>query len=255
MFMIGLRFHDFRPRPYSSKTALLRIFSKLSLESLLSILLKARPIHCVITAGPTREYFDPVRFLSNPSSGKMGYALAQAALELGCSVDLVSGPVALAPPEGVSFYSFTSAEDLHLIALQLFDKADLFIMTAAVCDQKPACTADHKLKKDGLGQSLAVEPTVDVLASLGARKERQILVGFAAETQAIEENALKKLEGKNLDWIVANPVGGLQGAFESDENIVTLLGRGGDRLCYGPEPKTQIAAWLMDKIMLNLSQS
>lgn len=217
--------------------------------------MKARPIHCVITAGPTREYFDPVRFLSNPSSGKMGYALAQAALDLGCSVDLVSGPVALVPPKGVDFYSFTSAEDLHLVASQLFDKADLFIMTAAVCDQKPICTAAHKLKKGELGQSLEVEATVDVLVSLGAIKQGQVLVGFAAETQAVEGNALKKLKGKNLDWIVANSVEGPEGAFESDENTVTLLGRDGSRLCCGPASKARIATWLMDQIMLNLSQS
>lgn len=185
----------------------------------------------------------------------MGYALAQAALSLGCSVDLVSGPVALIPPKGVNFYTFTSAEDLHSVALQLVGGADVFIMTAAVCDQKPVCVSDHKLKKRELGQSLAVEPTVDVLASLGARKKGQILVGFAAETQAVEENALKKLKGKNLDWIVANSVDGPEGAFESDYNTVTLLGRGGEHFCYGPEPKTKIAAWLMNRIMLNLSQS
>ncbi len=221
----------------------------------MSILLNARPIHCVITAGPTREYFDPVRFLSNPSSGKMGYALAQAARSLGCSVDLVSGPVALVPPKGVNLHSFVSADELYLIADQLFDCADLFIMTAAVCDQKPTLKANHKLKKEALGQHLAVEPTVDVLAFLGTRKQRQVLVGFAAETEALEANAVKKLKSKNLDWIVANSVGGPEGAFEADNNKVILLGRDGERFCFGPEPKAKIATWLMDKIMLTLSQS
>lgn len=206
----------------------------------------------MITAGPTREYFDPVRFLSNPSSGKMGYALAQAALNLGCSVDLVSGPVGLVPPPEAKFHRFISSEDLYLITDQLFDRANLFIMTAAVCDQKPSIRADHKLKKGELTGTLAVEPTRDVLEALGKKKRDQILVGFAAETQHIESNALKKMYAKNLDWIVANPVGGEESAFESNNNRVTLLGRDGVCVRRGPEPKAQIAAWLMEQFMLTL---
>jgi phosphopantothenoylcysteine decarboxylase/phosphopantothenate--cysteine ligase len=174
----------------------------------------------LITAGPTREFLDPIRFISNRSSGKMGYALARAARRYG-TVTLVSGPVALTRPAGVTFVSVTTAQEMAETVLA--QKADIVIMTAAVCDFRPRRVAARKIKKAGFSGVLKLVPTVDILATLGKRKRRQVLVGFAAETDALEANALDKLRRKNLDLIVANDAR----AMEADTNRVTLLYRDG----------------------------
>lgn len=212
---------------------------------------KSRPIRCVITAGPTREYFDPVRFLSNPSSGKMGYALARSAVKAGWEVHLISGPVALSCPEGVVDHtSVTSGEDLYKAARTAFESCDILIMAAAVCDQRPRVVDLTKQKKAALPSSVELVPVVDVLQELGKVKDRQRLVGFAAETGDLEAEARRKLASKYLDAIVANRVGLPGSGFESDINQGLLIDGKGRVQSFGPERKEVIAAWLIEQFML-----
>ncbi len=208
-------------------------------------------LRCLITAGPTREFFDPVRYISNPSSGKMGYALAAAAGDAGWSVDLVSGPVSLREPEGVILYPVVTGEDMFNQVDALFGPCDILIKTAAVCDFRPKERSSTKVKKTGAGMTVEFEPVRDILKAMGERRRAdQTLVGFAAETNDIEAYAMRKLEEKHLDLVVANRVGGGRGAnaFESDDNTVVLLGRNGLRKAFGPAPKTEVAKWLIGEI-------
>lgn len=176
----------------------------------------------LITAGPTREFLDPIRYISNRSSGKMGYALARAAARRG-RVTLISGPVALKPPVGVDFIAVTTADEMAKAVFARYGKTDIVIMAAAVCDFRPATRAKLKIKKHTFAGKLKLTPTVDILAELGKRKRRQVLIGFAAETDNMERNAVQKLRRKRLDLIVANDVR----AFEADTNRVTIIGRNG----------------------------
>jgi len=180
----------------------------------------------LITAGPTRERIDPVRFISNRSSGKMGFAVAQAAREAGAKVVLVAGPVSLATPTGVERVDVESAADMLAAVLRALPGTDLFISTAAVADYRPARAAEQKIKKTNDSLELAMERTADVLASVAARSERPFVVGFAAETEAVEQNARGKLLKKNLDMIAANEVGHDK-AFDSEDNQLIVLTRGG----------------------------
>ncbi len=206
-------------------------------------------LRCLITAGPTREFFDPVRFISNPSTGKMGFALAAAAKEAGWTVDLVAGPVSLPEPAGVMYYPVVTAAEMHRQADALFGPCDVLIMTAAVSDWRPAKAAPQKLKKDGQGMTVALEPVPDIVSALAEeRRADQFLVGFAAETEDVEANALDKLERKGLDLIAANSVAGAEGAFGSDDNKLILLGRNGFREVLGPAPKAVVARRLIDAI-------
>ncbi len=210
--------------------------------------MNASPIRCLVTAGPTREHLDPVRFLSNPSSGKMGYALAAAAAETGWRVDLVSGPVALAAPAGVTVHRVTSAAEMLAAVEELFDQSDVLIKTAAVCDFRPKQFTEHKVKKRDAALVVEFEPTVDILKTVAARKRPgQLVVGFAAETRDVENYAKRKLTEKNLDFIVANLVGPGRG-FEADDNAVVLLGRDGSRAEYGPAAKTALARELIGRL-------
>lgn len=181
----------------------------------------------LITAGPTREPIDPVRYLSNRSSGKMGYALAQAAAEAGHSVTLISGPVALTAPPGVTLVKVTTAQEMYEAVHAHLAGVDVAILAAAVADFTPANRADHKIKKrDGIPQ-IVLKPTRDILASLGHLEERRfLLVGFAAETDDIENHALEKLDKKKCDFIVANDVSKTGAGFDSDENEVILFSKG-----------------------------
>jgi phosphopantothenoylcysteine decarboxylase/phosphopantothenate--cysteine ligase len=182
-------------------------------------------ISILVTAGPTREFLDPVRFLSNPSSGKMGYALAREAVRLGANVTLISGPTSLTPPK-CRFLRVISAADMDREAMKAFSKSRIVIMTAAVSDFTPVARSRHKVKKSKASLTLKLKPTVDILEKMGRKKKRgQILVGFAAETRDLGQNALKKLERKNLDLIVANDVKNRKIGFESDLNRVTLYFR------------------------------
>jgi phosphopantothenoylcysteine decarboxylase/phosphopantothenate--cysteine ligase len=180
----------------------------------------------LITAGPTRELIDPVRFISNRSSGKMGFAVAQAAREAGAAVVLVSGPVSLPTPPEVTRLDVESAADMLAAVLRELPGTDVFISTAAIADYRPARAAPQKIKKTGETLELLMERTVDVLATVAARADRPFVVGFAAETEAVEQNARAKLMKKNLDMIAANEVGHDK-AFDSEDNQLIVLSRSG----------------------------
>ena len=180
----------------------------------------------LITAGPTRERIDPVRFISNRSSGKMGFAVAQAAREAGASVVLVSGPVSQPTPVGVRRVDIESASEMLAAVMRELPGTDLFISTAAVADYRPARAAEQKIKKTSDTLELAMERTADVLATVAARSERPFVVGFAAETESVEQNARTKLLKKNLDMIAANEVGHDK-AFDCEDNQHIVLTRAG----------------------------
>ncbi|HVW69320.1 MAG TPA: bifunctional phosphopantothenoylcysteine decarboxylase/phosphopantothenate--cysteine ligase CoaBC [Steroidobacteraceae bacterium] len=180
----------------------------------------------LISAGPTRERIDPVRFISNRSSGKMGFAVAQAAREAGAEVVLVSGPVNLATPLGVRRVDVESAADMLAAVLREVEGTDIFISTAAVADYRPANPADQKIKKTSDTLDLCMERTSDVLATVAARADRPFVVGFAAETESVEQNARLKLMKKNLDMIAANEVGHDK-VFDSEDNQLIVLWRNG----------------------------
>lgn len=208
--------------------------------------MNASPIRCLVTAGPTREFFDPVRFLSNPSSGKMGYALAQAASLRGWQVDLVSGPVNLSAPDGVTLTRVTTGQEVFEQVARRFASCDILIMTAAIMDYRPREIADHKIKKHELRMVIEMEPVVDVLATVAKEKRHQLVVGFAAETNDLVENAVKKLNSKNADFIIANRIGGGEGAFGRDDNEVVIISRNNDPVAMGPMPKMELAIALLD---------
>ncbi|HSA58408.1 MAG TPA: bifunctional phosphopantothenoylcysteine decarboxylase/phosphopantothenate--cysteine ligase CoaBC [bacterium] len=192
--------------------------------------MKFENLRVLVTAGPTREFFDPVRFLSNPSSGKMGYALAEEARLRGATVTLVTGPVSIAPPP-VKVVAVTSAEEMYRAVLKEARRAALILMCAAVSDYRPASFSKKKLKKTGKPLSLTLVRTKDILAELGRRKKPgQILVGFAAETHRVEAYARNKLREKNLDAIVANRVGRPGAGFEGERNEALLLSAAGGAL-------------------------
>jgi phosphopantothenoylcysteine decarboxylase/phosphopantothenate--cysteine ligase len=197
--------------------------------SVLGSLSGSRPLagrKVVVTAGPTREAIDPVRFISNRSSGKMGYAVAQAAHEAGAEVILISGPVALPAPAGVTRLNVESARQMHEAVHTALAGADIYIGAAAVADYEPATVATQKIKKRADTTTLSLVRAPDILASVAALEKRPFVVGFAAETQDVEENARAKLVGKRLDMIAANRVGdGI--AFDQDENSLLVLWNGG----------------------------
>jgi phosphopantothenoylcysteine decarboxylase/phosphopantothenate--cysteine ligase len=205
--------------------------------------------HVVITAGPTREALDPVRYLSNHSSGKMGYALAAAALEQGARVTLISGPVALSTPFGAERIAVETAAEMHAAALRLAPTADVFIGCAAVSDYRAAETAEHKLKKtdddDTLTLTLVKNPDIIAeVAALDGNRRPPIVIGFAAETQDVERYAEDKLARKALDMIVANDVSAAGLGFGSDDNAAWLLWRtpsGNISEHQSPQPKSQLA--------------
>ena len=181
----------------------------------------------VITAGPTREAIDPVRFVTNHSSGKMGYALARQAMYRGADVVLVSGPVQLEAPEGVQLIPVTTAQQMFEAVQKYYTDADVVIKSAAVADYRPKTVALQKIKKSDGDMVLELERNPDILAWLGANKTHQILVGFAAETNDVEQNALGKLERKRLDFIAANDVTAAHSGFGKDTNQVTVYGADG----------------------------
>jgi len=180
----------------------------------------------LVTAGPTRERIDPVRFISNRSSGKMGFAVAQAAREAGASVVLISGPVSVPTPADVTRIDVESAEDMLAAVLRELSGTDVFICTAAIADYRPARAAPQKIKKTAETMDLVMERTVDVLATVAARADRPFVAGFAAETEAVEQNARAKLMKKNLDMIAANEVGHDK-AFDCEDNQLIVLSRNG----------------------------
>ena len=216
--------------------------------------MKASPIRCLVTAGPTREFFDPVRFLSNPSSGKMGYALAAAAAERGWSVELVSGPVSLPDPENVKVERVVTGQEMYEAVNARFPQCDVLIMTAAIMDYRPREVADHKIKKYELEMVIKMEPVIDVLATVARSKDHQLVVGFAAETNDLITNATKKLSAKNADFIVGNLIGGKASAFGRDDNEVIVISQESDPVRIGPLPKPELASELLDLFMPRLGK-
>jgi phosphopantothenoylcysteine decarboxylase/phosphopantothenate--cysteine ligase len=201
----------------------------------------------LITAGPTREKIDPVRYLTNRSSGRMGYALAEAALRRGARVLLVSGPTALTPPGGAEAMQIESAEQMRQAALRLLPEATIVIKTAAVADYRPKNAAEQKIKRKG-AMALELEPTSDILAELGRAKRAQIIVGFAAETENVLENARKKLLAKGLDAIVVNDVSREGVGFDSDRNAVTIITQ--NEVVEVPETtKWEVAQHVIDQVV------
>jgi phosphopantothenoylcysteine decarboxylase/phosphopantothenate--cysteine ligase len=200
----------------------------------------------MITAGPTRERIDPVRFITNRSSGKMGFAVAEAAREAGAEVVLVSGPVNVATPPGVRRVDVETAEQMMNAVNEHVADTDIFIAAAAVSDYRPVQCASEKIKKTSDSLTLALSRTTDILATVAARAPRPFVVGFAAETQNVERNALAKLEGKRLDMIAANQVGDNL-AFDCEDNALTVYWPGGKQ-DLGRAPKRQLAAALVSLI-------
>lgn len=202
----------------------------------------------LITAGPTREYSDPVRYLSNPSSGKMGYELAGEALQRGAEVILVSGPTHIIPPPGARVRWVQTAEEMEQEVGRHFPKADVLIMAAAVADYKFSTVSSQKIKKKKKSQTIHLVQTPDILQKFGKKKGKRILVGFAAETERVKENALKKAIQKNLDMIVANDITKKGSGFGSDYNQVTLVFPDGKSIRSSKRTKSEISAKIMDVI-------
>jgi phosphopantothenoylcysteine decarboxylase/phosphopantothenate--cysteine ligase len=202
----------------------------------------------IITAGPTQEPLDPVRYISNRSSGKMGYSLAEAAAVRGAHVVLVSGPVHLLPPKGVTVLPVRTAQEMRDKVFANLDRATIVIKAAAVADYHLSRIPQQKMKKTAARFSLELDPTPDILAELGRKKGDRLLVGFAAETENLAQEARRKLELKNCDMIVGNLVGEDAG-FESDQNEVTLALRTGDMIPLPKASKREIADRIFDEIL------
>lgn len=202
----------------------------------------------LVTAGPTQEPMDPIRFLSNRSSGKMGYAMAEAARDRGARVILVSGPTALPKPIGIEVVEVRASEEMAQAVKKFFPEATMLIMAAAVSDFRPREAGPRKRKKDEMPQTLELEKTPDILAEVSRNKGDRLVIGFAAETQDLLNQAQAKLQEKNLDLIVANDVTMEGAGFEVDTNIVTLLDRSGQIVKLPKLPKREVAKRILDHV-------
>jgi phosphopantothenoylcysteine decarboxylase / phosphopantothenate---cysteine ligase len=218
-----------------------------------ALLARSRPrdlegLHVLVTAGPTREPIDPVRFISNRSSGRMGYAAAEAALARGARVTLVTGPVAIDPPAGAEVVAVETASEMAGETLARAPGADIVIKAAAVADYRPAEAAPRKLKKgaDGAGLALELVRNEDILAALGRLPGERVLVGFAAETDDLVPNAQRKLEAKNVDLVIANDVTKEGAGFDGDTNVAVILGRDGLRVELPKMTKRAMADRVLD---------
>jgi len=207
-------------------------------------------MHFLISAGPTREYLDPVRFISNGSTGKMGYACAQAAADRGHKVTLIAGPVSLEKPRGIKLIKVITAGDMLRAMLEYFEKSDCVIMTAAVNDYRARDPKKYKIQKNDGPFSLELERTEDILAKLGRRKQKQVLIGFAVQDKAARTNARRKLHQKNLDAIVLNT----PAAMGPDRSVVEILQAGKKWIGLPLKRKTAIAAQLI-KIAEQISKN
>ncbi|WP_138414937.1 bifunctional phosphopantothenoylcysteine decarboxylase/phosphopantothenate--cysteine ligase CoaBC [Aquibacillus sediminis] len=222
------------------------IIDVISNDSNISPLLKGKKV--LISAGPTIESIDPVRFFTNHSSGKMGFALASEASRLGADVTLVAGPVHLSTPNGVNRIDITTAEEMYQEMMVHFQQADIVIKAAAVADYRPATVYDQKMKKDEGNLSIEMERTKDIIKELGERKQNQFLVGFAAESSNAITYGQKKLTEKNLDAIVINDITTDGAGFGGDTNVVTYLNSKGDKSSLPLSSKTEIAKQLLQFI-------
>lgn len=203
----------------------------------------------LVSAGPTCEDLDPVRFLTNRSSGKMGYAVAEAAARRGANVILVSGPVNLETPAGVERIDVRSAEEMHHAVGEHFANASITILAAAVADYRPAQLHHEKIKKGSAPLAISLEPTIDILVEVAKNKGNRIVVGFAAETDHVAENARKKLASKNADLIVANDVTAEGAGFDRETNVVTIFSRDGRDLALPKMPKSEVAERILDEVL------
>jgi phosphopantothenoylcysteine decarboxylase / phosphopantothenate---cysteine ligase len=203
----------------------------------------------LVTAGPTCEDLDPVRYLTNRSSGKMGYAVAQAAARRGARVILVSGPTALDAPAGVERIDVRTAQDMHRLVVTKFPECSIAIFAAAVADYRPVEKSDQKLKRGSEPLTISLEPTPDILANAAKNKGDRLIVGFAAETEGVAENARKKLMAKNADLIVANDVTAEGAGFDRDTNVVTLFARDGRDLPLPRLTKSEVAQRILDEVV------
>jgi len=202
----------------------------------------------LITAGPTQEPLDPVRFISNRSSGKMGYALAQAAAERGAHVILISGPVQLPAPPGVTLIRVRTAIEMRNAVFEHLSEATIIVKSAAVADYHLSRVPPHKVKKTAMRMSLELDPTPDILAELGQKKGDRLLIGFAAETEHLTQSARAKLQSKNCDMVVANLVGHDGTGFESDENEAVLVLSTGETITLPRAPKREMADRIFDQV-------
>jgi phosphopantothenoylcysteine decarboxylase/phosphopantothenate--cysteine ligase len=203
----------------------------------------------LITAGPSREPLDPVRYISNRSSGKMGYALARAALRRGAEVVLVSGPSAIEPPSAVRLIPVNTAAEMRRAVLEQFPECTAVIMAAAVADYRPVDASSNKLKRGKAPLDIRLEPNPDILGELGRRKNGKLLVGFAAETEELIANATRKLHEKNLDLIVANDVTQAGSGFDGDTNIATIVDRSGASDSLSLMTKDELADRIYDHLL------
>ena len=226
--------------------------TKLISNQVISLLYDKRDLagkKVVVTAGPTIAPIDPVRFITNRSSGKMGYAIAEEARDRGAEVVLVSGPTNLEEPFGIATYKVNTNEEMLNEVIKHFDDADIVIKSAAVADYKPKEYSNSKIKKSSDELSLSLVKDNDILATLGKQKKQQLLIGFAAESNDLIENAKSKLERKNLDYIVANDITSTKTGFVSDNNKVTILCRDGRAIHLEEMPKREVARELFDLII------
>ena len=209
-----------------------------------------------MTAGPTHEFLDPVRFITNPSSGKMGYAVACAARDRGAIVTLISGPTSLEVPDGVLFISCKTSSEMNNHVLQMFSDCDILVMTAAVGDFAPKRIKKEKIKKKGKSSlDIQLLPTEDILKNVAAKKDRQLLVGFAAESENLTQSALEKLRDKKLDFIVANDISSPGIGFQSESNQVTLINKDENTKKLPLLPKVEIAHLLLDDFIKGMPRS
>src|SRR5271168_2263990 len=203
----------------------------------------------LITAGPTCEDLDPVRYLTNRSSGKMGYAVAEAAARRGAKVSLITGPTFLETPAGVERVEVRTAEEMHRAVLERFPKSSVAILAAAVADYRPVEKHTEKIKKSAESLTISLTPTTDILSEVAKTKGDRLVVGFAAETDHVAENARKKLAAKNVDLIVANDVTAEGAGFDTDTNIVTLFARDGRDLALPKLSKNEVAQRILDEVV------
>lgn len=208
----------------------------------------------LITAGPTQEPIDPVRYISNHSSGKMGFALAERAAEMGAHVTLISGPTHLnGQHPNIQRVNIITAAEMAAVAIQHFADTDIAILSAAVADFTPDVVSDHKIKKSGQAMSIALKPTIDIALSLGQTKlENQLVIGFALETENLEKNALAKMSAKNMDMIVANDATAADAGFGGDNNTVTMYFGENRSIALQPMHKTKVAQKILESICDNL---
>ncbi|RXI98062.1 bifunctional phosphopantothenoylcysteine decarboxylase/phosphopantothenate--cysteine ligase CoaBC [Anaerobacillus alkaliphilus] len=209
----------------------------------------------LVTAGPTQERLDPVRYFTNRSSGKMGYAIAEEAAKRGANVILVSGPTNLQPPANVHFVQVKSANDMYESVMEHYRNVDVVVKSAAVADYRPKLVADQKIKKQPSDWSIEMERTTDILHTLGTEKTHQLLIGFAAESEQVEYYAQDKLRRKNLDMIVANSILQSGAGFEGDTNIVTMFKKDGTSVSLPLMSKQEVASNLLNEIELLLKEN